>query len=135
MNKSILLIVIVLMVASCGIKKSINIEQISNTNWQLKSIEGLSEEENSTFASATLSFSISDSSYSGNNGCNMISGKLFFTHDKVSFGEGLSTRKFCQGIDEHKFNETLRSTNRMKLSNNVLFLFENDKKLAEFVGK
>ncbi len=119
--------------ASCSINKSINIEQITNANWQLKSIEGLSDEENATFANANLSFSASDSSYSGSNGCNMISGKFYVSQNGVIFSDGLSTKRYCQGINEQKFNEVLNSTNRMQIKNNVLFLFDEDKKLAEFI--
>jgi heat shock protein HslJ len=63
----------------------------------------------------------------------MISGKFSISQDKVIFGEGLSTRKFCQGIDEQKFHNVLNLTNRMQIKNDALFLFENDKKLAEFI--
>ena len=86
-----------------------------------------------SFANASLSFSVTDSSYSGNNGCNMISGNFSISKDKVNFGEGLSTRMFCQGIDEQKFHNVLNLTNRMQIKNDVLFLFENENKLAEFI--
>ena len=133
MNKLIISITLVLFGVSCGTSKSLSTEQLENTIWHLKSIAGLSDEENLSFKDAMLSFSKDDSSYSGNNGCNMISGNFSISQDKVTFGEGLSTRKFCQGIDEQKFHNVLNLTNRMQIKDDVLFLFENDKKLAEFI--
>ncbi len=133
MNKLVLLFTMVFVMASCSINKSINIVQLTNTHWQLKSIEGLSNEENAMFTNANLSFSPSDSTYSGNNGCNMISGKFYVSQKGVIFGDGLSTKRYCQGINEQKFNEALNSTNRMQIKSNILFLFDEDKKLAEFI--
>jgi len=125
MNRIIIFIALVLFGVSCGTSKSVTTEQLDNTIWHLKSITGLSDEENLSFKDATLSFSKDESSYSGNNGCNMISGKFSISQDKVIFGEGLSTRKFCQEIDEQKFHNVLNLTNRMQIKNDVLFLFEN----------
>lgn len=135
MNKIILLFAIVLLGISCNINKSLTIEQLTNETWKLKSIEGLTDEGNSTFENATLSFSKSDSSYSGNNGCNMISGKFTISQGKFTFGDGLSTKRYCMGINEQKFNEVLKATNRMQTKKGVLFLFDNNKKLAEFIKK
>ena len=133
MSKLVLLFTMVLLMVSCSINKSINIQQITNANWQLKSIEGFSDEENAVFVSAYLSFSASDSTYSGSNGCNMISGKFTASKNGVIFGDGLSTKRYCQGINEQKFYEVLNSTNRIQIKKNVLFLFDEDKKLAEFI--
>lgn len=133
MNKIIVLITLVLLGVSCSVSHSVTTEKLASSVWKLKSIEGLTDEENLSFANATLSFSVTDSSYSGNNGCNMINGNFFISKDKVTFGEGLSTRMFCQGINEQKFNDVLISTNRMQLKEDILILFENDKKLAEFI--
>ena len=132
MNKIIIMLTLVFIGVSCSVSKSITTEQLVSSSWKLKSIEGLNDEENLSFANATLSFSMSDSSYSGNNGCNMISGNFSVSQDIVTFGEGLSTRKFCQGVNEQTFNNILISTNRMQIKKDILILFKNDIKLAEF---
>lgn len=132
MSKYYLIILTALIITSCGINKSITHEDLYETKWSLKTISGLSEFENSTFSSAGLVFSRSNSSYSGSNGCNMIQGKFTITDDVALFSEGISSKRACKGIDEQKFHILLQKTNRIKIVKGVLSLYEGNKKLAEF---
>lgn len=132
MNKLYLIIIISLIISSCGINKPLAERNLYDTKWTLKTISGLSEIENSAFSSAGLYFTKNDSTYSGSNGCNMIRGKFNITDNVIAFSEGISTKRACSGIDEQKFHSVLRSSNNIRIKNGVLILYRDKTKLAEF---
>ena len=42
---------------------------------------------------------------------------------------------FVRGINESLFQDVLNSANNIKIKNNILFLYNGQKKLAEFIPK
>ncbi len=127
MNKILLILIIAFGFFACTSTKDLSKENFFDKKWALIKINGLSEKENATFEKAGLKFSSADSVYSGSNGCNMLSGKFHLNGNQIKFEEGLSTKRFCVGIDEEKFFNILRKTNNLKLKgHNLIFLKDKD---------
>lgn len=135
MNKTFLIVLILIVFSSCSVNKKISYQELNNSSWALSSIYGISEEENATFSSAFLKFSSSDSVYSGSNGCNFFNGKMLISNNAVLFGERIETKRSCKGINESVFQGVLNSANNIKIINNILFLYSGNEKLAEFIPK
>lgn len=135
MNKTFLIVLMIIIFSSCNVNKMITYQELNNSSWALNSIYGISEEENASFSKAFIKFSSSDSVYSGSNGCNFFSGKMIISDNAVLFGERMETKRFCKGINESVFQEILNSANNIKIKNNVLFLYKGQEKLAEFIPK
>lgn len=132
MNKIILILIIALGFSACTSTKDLSKENFFDKKWALISIKGLTADENATFNKAGLKFSSADSVYSGSNGCNMLSGKFHLKGNKIKFEEGLSTKRFCVGIDEEKFFSVLRKTNTLKLKGHNLIFMKDKETLAVF---
>jgi heat shock protein HslJ len=135
MNKIGFIFIFLLGFSACKTSKTISDINFYNKVWSLEEIPALNEEENALFNSAVLKFSKTDSVYSGSNGCNMISGKFILKGNKIRFSEGLSTKRFCKGIDEQIFHEVLREAKTIKLNKNKLFLMNGRVILAVFKMK
>ncbi|NOY49495.1 MAG: META domain-containing protein [Chlorobi bacterium] len=135
MNKIGFIFIFLLGFTACKTTKNLSGDNFYNKLWTLEKINALNDEENALFSNAGLKFSEADSVYSGSNGCNMISGKFILTGHKISFSEGLSTKRFCKGIDEQKFHEVLRNTETIKINKGKLYLVNRETVLAVFKPK
>lgn len=135
MNKIVLFLIIVIGFSACTSTKDLSKQNFFDKKWALISIKGLSEEENATFNMAGLKFASADSVYSGSNGCNMLSGKFHLKGNEIKFEEGLSTKRFCKGIDEEKFFNILRKTNNLKLKGHKLIFLKDKEILAIFADR
>ncbi len=135
MNKIGIIFIFILGSSACSTTKNLSVDNFYNKLWTLEKINALSDAENTLFSKAGLKFSEADSVYSGSNGCNMISGKYILKGHKISFSEGLSTKRFCKGIDEQKFQEVLRNTETIKIKKGKLFLMNGETVLAVFKSK
>ena len=70
-----------------------------------------------------LSFDLKTNRFSGNSGCNAMSGNFILNNDALSFGENIiSTKMACPGYNEKAFLESLLKTNRYEIKNGVLQL-------------
>jgi len=135
MNKLVLIFIITLGFSACTSTKDLSKENFFDKKWALISITGFTKEENANFEKAGLKFASADSVYSGSNGCNMLSGKFHLKGNEIKFEEGLSTKRFCKGIDEEKFFNILRKTNNLKLKGHNLIFLKDKEVLAIFADR
>lgn len=71
----------------------------------------------------TLSFNLKKSQFSGNDGCNDISGTFALADDKLSFSDNIKgTRIECKGYDEKTFLHNLLLTSNYKIEDSILML-------------
>ncbi|HVV03140.1 MAG TPA: META domain-containing protein [Puia sp.] len=78
---------------------------------------------------ATIEFNVKKAHFSGNTGCNNMSGKYYFSivDSSLSFGDKLVTTKMaCTGFNEKAFLKNLLLTTHFKLKNGVLILLAED---------
>lgn len=132
MTKLLVFIIITLLGSSCILKKPTNYDSIYYNKWTIKTISSLGNDEIQNYKQAELNFSNADSSYFGSNGCNRIKGKFIIKDNNVSFSQGISTKRYCEGVDEQMFYTILSSTNSIKFKNDILYLFNGELILAEF---
>lgn len=60
----------------------------------------------------------------GNTGCNVMGGNVYASADKIYFGNIISTRMYCEGVDEMGFTQGLQSAGAWKIENDRLFLMD-----------
>ena len=100
-------------------------------NWQLLPV--LSS-DTSAGKTPRLSFDLKTNRFSGNSGCNAISGNFTLNNDALSFGKNIiSTRMACPGYNEKAFMESLLKTNRYEIKGGVLQLMYNTTVLSQWV--
>jgi heat shock protein HslJ len=78
---------------------------------------------------ATLQFDLKKSRFTGNTGCNNMSGKFWYsaTDSSISFSEKMiTTRMACPGYNEKAFLKSLQLTTHYKLNNGILTLLAED---------
>jgi heat shock protein HslJ len=78
---------------------------------------------------ATLQLDLKKSRFTGNTGCNNMSGKFWYSakDSSISFSEKLITTKMaCPGYNEKAFLRSLLLTTHYKLNNGVLTLLAED---------
>lgn len=83
-----------------------------------------------------IRFNTFKKTFTGNNGCNSISGS--FTTDKsrlVFSGAITSTKMLCTGYNEKAFMDNLQRTNQYKFVNGVLVLMDNGTELSKWTRK
>jgi heat shock protein HslJ len=97
-------------------------------NWYLQPVL---PSDTATGKVPTLQFDMAKSRFTGNTGCNKISGQFFSsgTDSSLSFGEKIAmmTRMACPGYNEQGFLKSLKSTGRYRLQNGVLTLLTDEK--------
>lgn len=78
-----------------------------------------------------ISFLTEEARFTGNNGCNNMSGRYSRHADTLVFDERiLSTKMACLGYNEKPFMDNLIRTNRFKVQNGVLTLLNNETVLS-----
>ncbi|MGI8950220.1 MAG: META domain-containing protein [Chitinophagaceae bacterium] len=84
----------------------------------------------------TLNFNLSDRRFSGNTGCNSMSGHFVLKGDSLAFSEQIITTKMaCPGYNEKAFIENLTRTNHYKIENGVLELLTDKSVLSKWIRK
>ncbi|SFP73587.1 META domain-containing protein [Parafilimonas terrae] len=79
-------------------------------------------------------FNIKNGRFTGNTGCNNMSGAFLLSQDALQFNEKLiSTKKTCPGYNEEAFMENLLKTNRYQIEDGVLQLMYNTTVLSKWV--
>ncbi|HEY6977018.1 MAG TPA: META domain-containing protein [Chitinophagaceae bacterium] len=83
-----------------------------------------------------LNFNLNSKKFSGNTGCNDISGSFFIRKDSLAFNEHfISTRKLCEGYNEKTFIENLTKTNHYKIVDGVLQLMNDQTVLSKWTRR
>ena len=107
-----------------------------NDIWVLESInETPADEKNYMKGLPRLEINIKEMTFSGNGGCNSISGKLESKGDNIKFGPVISTRMMCPGNYESEFLTALNNAESFKIENNRLYLMQSGKTLMVFETK
>jgi heat shock protein HslJ len=83
-----------------------------------------------------LEFNLSGKRFTGNTGCNNMSGSFDFTDTTLQFNHRITTTKMaCVGYNEKAFLESLLRTNSYKLQNGILILMFNQTELSRWTRK
>lgn len=83
-----------------------------------------------------LVLDLSTKRFSGNTGCNNMSGQFDFTDSTLQFNQRIITTKMaCVGYNEKEFLETLLRTNSYKLQNGMLILLFDQTELSRWTRK
>ena len=74
--------------------------------------------------------------FTGNTGCNSMSGQFDFTDSTLQFNQRIITTKMaCVGYNEKEFLETLLRTNSYKLQSGILILMFDQTELSRWTRK
>jgi len=91
--------------------------------WILTDMKGVPVQLSGGRRDAYLSFDAYNKTFSGNGGCNQISGSYNLEKGNIRFGEVLSTKMSCEDIQfENAFLATLGSVDRFEQKGNDLLL-------------
>ncbi|WP_166437049.1 META domain-containing protein [Niastella caeni] len=83
-----------------------------------------------------LDFNLAKKRFSGNTGCNSMSGAFDFTDSTLQFNQRIITTKMnCVGYNEREFIENLLRTNSYRLQNGILILMFNQTELSHWTRK
>jgi heat shock protein HslJ len=101
--------------------------------WVLESIGGktYSRVENQNLH-PTIEIYLAEERFSGNTGCNNISGKVKVNGGEISFSDITMTKMFCVDVDETSFLTALKKANKYKIEKMRLYLFDYDKEVLVF---
>jgi heat shock protein HslJ len=84
----------------------------------------------------SLTFDLASKKFTGNTGCNGMSGHFFMKGDSLAFSEQMvMTRKACEGYNEKAFIDNLSKTNRYKIVEGVLQLMSDQTILSKWTRK
>jgi heat shock protein HslJ len=84
----------------------------------------------------TITFNTTKGTFTGNTGCNRMSGSFQLTDTSLVIGERVMlTKMLCTGYNEGAFMKTLLSTNRYKKEDSVLVLMFNQTELSRWTRK
>jgi heat shock protein HslJ len=82
-----------------------------------------------------LELNLSAKRYTGNTGCNDMSGTLEYTDSTITFVQPVTTKMNCVGYNERAFLENLLRTNRYHLENGMLILLFNQTEISRWTRK
>jgi heat shock protein HslJ len=71
-----------------------------------------------------MSLKVNIGELKGNTGCNGMGGPVHATADMISFGNIISTRMYCEGVDEQGFLAALQNARNWTIENDRLFLYD-----------
>jgi len=83
-----------------------------------------------------LEFNLATKRFTGNTGCNNMSGQFDFTDTTLQFNQRIITTKMaCVGYNEKAFLESLLRTNSYRLQNGILILMFDQTELSRWTRK
>lgn len=83
-----------------------------------------------------LEFNLGTKRFTGNTGCNNMSGTFDFTDSTLEFNQRIITTKMnCVGYNERAFLENLLRTNSYRFQNGMLILLFNQTELSHWTRK
>ncbi len=84
----------------------------------------------------TLVINLKKQTFTGNTGCNRMSGSFVATDTSFRFNENIAlTKMACVGYNEKEFIESLHRTTRYKFDNGVLILMQDMTELSKWTRK
>lgn len=84
----------------------------------------------------TITFDVAKGTFTGNTGCNQMSGSFKRTDSSLVFDERIQLSKMiCPGFNEAAFLKTLLNTNRIKRDNDMLILMFDQTELSRWTRK
>lgn len=107
-------------------------------SWELEKVVGAKEPFNMLFPNQapTISFDLKTNELSGNNGCNSYNGPFKLRNGVLTIEDMISTRMFCQDVNEKLFMTTLKMANNYSIDENKkLHLRLDDEDLLVFKAK
>ncbi|MDR0230369.1 MAG: META domain-containing protein [Flavobacteriaceae bacterium] len=103
--------------------------KLEGTNWELSYIQPLDrsmKDLKDRFPQRLPSVEFTKNSFSGNSGCNNMSGSVEGAGDHIKFDKIALTRMFCEGVEENLFISNMEKVAKYKIENNELVLSSND---------
>ena len=83
-----------------------------------------------------INFNLSTSSFTGNTGCNRMSGKFQKTDSSIVFDKNIMTTKMaCTGYNEDAFMKNLLRINRYRFDSNMLILLADGVEVSKWTRK
>jgi heat shock protein HslJ len=122
-----------LIIISCSPKLSPD-QAWANQRWVLKELKGVPVQLSGTRRDAYIEFTPADKRFSGNAGCNRISGNYTLEKkNRISLGEVISTKMSCNDIAfETAFLASLKDVDRYELKDNALTFKDGNKVMVRF---
>ena len=81
-------------------------------------------------------FDLAKGTFTGNNGCNKMNGKITIRKSSLSFNDKIMTTKMaCQGYNEQGFMKNLLKTDRYKIEGGLLILMSGTTELSKWTRK
>ncbi len=91
--------------------------------WVVVEMKGVPVQQSGSRRDAYINFEVIDKKFTGNGGCNQISGNYTLDKNTIRFGEVISTKMSCVDIEfENVFMSTLSSIDRYEANGNDLLL-------------
>ena len=101
--------------------------------WVLESINGVtySRAEGQSLH-PTIEIYLEEARFSGNTGCNSMSGKVKVERSTILFSDIITTKMFCSDVDEVSFLSALKEADSYKIEKMRLYLFNDEKEIFVF---
>lgn len=121
--KFIVIVTALAMMASCSPKLSPD-QSWGEQRWTVIEMRGVPVQQSGTRKDAFITFTPADKRFSGNGGCNRISGNYTLEKkNELRFGQVISTKMSCDDIAfETAFLSTLDKVNRFETNGNTMLL-------------
>jgi heat shock protein HslJ len=133
---SILLIMTVFTSCDTTSKAVASKESLTSSRWELSSIGGKSATAADYPKGLPDAIFTADNKISGNGGCNRFGGSYTLDAEgKLVISQLMSTKMFCQGVDEDSYIKALTRANRAKIEGKNLVLYYENEKVLVFASK
>jgi heat shock protein HslJ len=120
------LIVISLYISACSSSEGTYYKEYElNGVWILDNLGGASV-TSSNFANGApwMELNIGKTEMAGNSGCNGVGGTVYASSDMILFNNLISTKIFCENVDEGKLFSAYDNTRAWTIENERLFLYD-----------
>ncbi|HET9826407.1 MAG TPA: META domain-containing protein [Chitinophagaceae bacterium] len=108
----------------------------ANRRWVLTEMKGVPVQLSGGRRDAFIRFESGEKTFSGNGGCNQISGNYSIDKHDIRFSEVISTKMSCEDIAfENTFLSVLNSINRYEQRGNELLLKRKKEVLLRFSAR
>lgn len=129
----IILLLIVITTASCGVKNGNTVPEPEGIKWVLEQLNTL---PNVTIPAKDGPFIVLEKGtgkINGSGGCNDFFGSVTIAADKLDISNIASTKKFCADLQEleNGYFAALEAANRYTIKGNKLLLFKDNDQLAQ----
>ena len=105
----------------------------SGRRWVLTEMKGVPVQLSGGRRDAYINFEAAEKRFTGNGGCNQVSGNYSLDKKNIHFGEVISTKMSCEDIQfENTFISTLSSIDRYEQRGNDLLLKKKKDVLLRF---